>query len=392
MSTSPVGGPPLRIAFIGQKGIPAHFGGIEFHVDELSRRLVQRGHRVSVYVRSWYTAGNLTTFEGIELVHTPTIRSKHLDAFLHSFTSSVHALGQDYDIVHYHALGPSFFAWIPRFRGQKCVVTIHALDWQRPKWGRGARAFLKMTERTAMYLPHATIAVSHALQARFEGKYARPIHYIPNGVNVPPLTPAHLISEQYGLLGQDYVLYLGRLVPEKRVDWLIEAFCRTSSPLRLVIAGDDQDARGHTRYLQQRVGGDRRVFFTGTVGGQIKEELLSNALCYATASNVEGLPIAVLEAMAHARCCLASDIPPHREIIEPGRDGLLFAQDDSETLAGALEDLFAQSSDYRQALGREARRHVEKRYSWDSVADAMEALYARLLAGSGPGSRREGES
>ena len=385
MSTHPLHGPPLKIAFIGQKGIPATFGGIEFHVDELSRRLAERGHRVSVYVRPWYTPADLTTYEGVGLVHTPTIRSKHLDAFLHSFTSSVHALSQDYDVVHYHALGPSFFSWMPRLRGQVCVVTIHALDWQRPKWGRGARAFLKMTERTALYLPHATVAVSRALQARFEDKYARSIHYIPNGVNIPALTPAHLISEQYGLLGQDYVLYLGRLVPEKRVDWLIEAFCRTTSPLRLVIAGDDQDARGHTHYLQEHVGGDGRVIFTGTVGGQLKEELLSNALCYATASSVEGLPIAVLEAMAHGRCCLASDIPPHREIIEPGQDGLLFSESSCEALCGALEDLFARSIDYRQALGQEARRHVEKRYSWERVADAMEALYTRLLANPEPG-------
>jgi glycosyltransferase involved in cell wall biosynthesis len=376
--------PRLKIAFIGQKGMPAYFGGVEFHVDELARTLVRRGHRVSVYVRAWYTPRELTTYEGVQLLHTPTIRSKHLDAFLHSFTSSVHALGQGYDIVHYHALGPSFFSWMPRLGGQKGVVTIHALDWQRPKWGWAARTFLKMTERTALYLPHATIAVSRALQARFEDKYGRPIQYIPNGVNVPPLAPAKLISEEYGLCGQDYILYLGRLVPEKRIDWLIEAFCRTSSALRLVIAGDDEDARGHTRYLQDRVGGDGRVCFTGTVGGQVKEELLSNALCYATASGVEGLPIAVLEAMAHARCCLASDIPPHREIIEPGRDGLLFAGDSAEALSVALEDLFARGSEYRQALGQEARLQVEKRYSWESVADAMEALYVGLLAHPGP--------
>lgn len=392
MSTIPAASPRFKIAFIGQKGIPAHFGGIEFHVEELSRRLVQRGHRVSVYVRAWYTPGHLTTYEGVDLVHTPTIRSKHLDAFLHSLTSSVHALGQHYDIVHYHALGPSFFAWMPRLRGQKVVVTIHALDWQRLKWGRAARAFLKMTERTALYLPHASIAVSRALQAYFEGKYGSPIHYVPNGVNIPPLTPPHLIREQYGLLGQDYVLYLGRLVPEKRVDWLIEAFCRTPSPLRLVIAGDDQDARGQTCYLQERAAGDRRVIFSGNVGGRIKEELLSNALFYTTASSVEGLPIAVLEAMAHGQCCLISDIPPHREIIEHGRNGLLFAPDSSDTLAAALEDLIAQSNDYRSRLGQEARRKVNRQYTWESVADATEALYARVLAGSGPGTRQGGAS
>lgn len=369
----------MKIAFIGQKGIPAHFGGVEFHVDDLSRRLARRGHHISVYVRSWYTPRYLTTYEGVRLLHTPTIRTKHLDAALHSFTSSLHALTQDYDIVHYHALGPSFFAWLPRLRGQKTAVTIHALDWQRPKWGRGAKAFLKLTERTALYLPHSTIVVSRFLQKYFERKYGRPVHYIPNGVNVPPLSPPRSIAESYGLEGNDYILFLGRLVPEKRVDWLIRAFCRTSSPLRLVIAGNDDSMEGHAGYLRDLGGEDRRLLFIGTVGGQVKEELLSNALCYVTPSSMEGLPIALLEAMAHVRCCLASNIPAHQEIIENDRDGLLFEWNDFDQFVDMLEDLLAQSDSCRQTLGEKARRKVCEQYSWERVTDATERLYESLL-------------
>ena len=257
----------LRIAFVGQKGIPAHFGGIEFHVDELASRLTGRGHRVSTYVRAWYTPCAFATYEGVQLVHTPTIRTRHLDAALHTLTSSLHTLAQDYDVVHYHALGPSFFAWIPRLRGHKVVVTVHALDWQRPKWGLGARTF-KMTERCASHLPHSTLAVSRALQSYFETKCGHAIHYIPNGVNVPPLSLPHH-TEAYELRGQDYVLSLGRLVPEKRVEWLIRAFRETSSPRRLVIAGDDQDARGYAQPLHQAGGNDPRLLFTGPVSGQV---------------------------------------------------------------------------------------------------------------------------
>jgi len=367
----------LKIAFVGQKGIPAHFGGIEFHVDELSRRLVRRGHRVFTYVRSWYTPRNLADYEGVQLLHTPTIRTKHLDAAFHSFASSLHALTQDYDIVHYHALGPSFFAWIPRLRGRKVVVTVHGLDWQRPKWGKGARAFLKMTERSAIFLPQATIAVSRSLQSYFENKYGRTVHYIPNGVNVLPPSLPRQITEDYGLEGKDYLLYLGRLVPEKRVDWLIRAFCKTSSPLRLVIAGDG--AKGYTQHLRQVARGDPRLLFTGTVGGQLKEELLSNALLYVTPSSMEGLPIALLEAMAHGQCCLVSDIPSHQEIIEPGRNGLLFEWNDYDQLVSSLEALLAQSGKYREALGEEARGKVREQYSWESVASATERLYCSLL-------------
>ncbi len=374
----------MKIAFIGQKGIPAHFGGIEFHVDELSRQLAKRGHHVSTYVRAWYTPRHLATYEGVQLLHTPTIRTKYLDAALHSFTSSLHALAQDYDIVHYHALGPSFFAWLPRLRGRRVVVTIHALDWQRPKWGRVAKAFLKMTERTAIYLPHRTIVVSRSLEKHFENKYGRPVHYIPNGVHIPPLSPPRLIAESYGLKGQDYVLFLGRLVPEKRVDWLIRAFRRIPNALKLVIAGHDDDAKGHARYLRELAGEDPRFLFTGTVGGQMKEELLSNALFYVTPSRMEGLPIALLEAMAHDRCCLASNIPSHEEIIETGREGLLFEWNDFDQFVNMLEDLLARSDSYRQALGQEARRKVREKYSWESATDATERLYDSLLAHLSP--------
>jgi glycosyltransferase involved in cell wall biosynthesis len=373
--------PSLKIAFIGQKGIPAHFGGIEFHVDELARHLARRGHEVTVHVRSWYTPRSVVTYDGVRLVHTPTIHTKHCDAAVHSLTSSLHILTERYDVVHYHALGPSFFSWLPRLGGQKVVVTIHALDWQRPKWGRGAKAFLKMTERTAMYLPHGTVVVSRALQRYFENKYGRAVHYIPNGVGVGPLTSPRLITEAYGLKGQDYVLFLGRLVPEKRTDWLIRAFLQIACPLSLVVAGEDDGDGAYGRYLSQVGGDDVRVLFTGAVGGQIKEELLSNARLYVTASQLEGLPIALLEAMAHSRCCLASDIPAHREIIDAGQDGLLFQWDAFDELVVALQALVIQGDYYVRRLGEQARRKVIENYDWERVAEATERLYLALLSG-----------
>ncbi|MBN1136649.1 MAG: glycosyltransferase family 4 protein [Anaerolineae bacterium] len=373
--------PRFDIAFVGQKGIPATFGGIEFHVDELARRLVQRGHRVTVYVRSWYTPRDLDTYEGVRLVHTPTLRTKHLDAAIHSLTSSLHSLRQTYDLVHYHAMGPSVFAWLPRLQGRRVVVTVHALDWQRVKWGRSARAFLKMTERTALYLSDCTVVISRALERHFMEKYARAVCYIPNGVTVPTPTDPQLICQSYGLQGDDYVLFLARLVPEKRPEWMIRAFLQLATPLRLVIAGADEVHGAYSRTLAALAGADPRVIFAGQVEGRLKEELLSNAHCFVTPSSMEGLPIALLEAMAHGRCCLASDIPAHQEIIDPGRDGLLFAWDDDRQFARSLHDLLAQSEASRQALGEQARLKVAESYTWDRVTEATEALYARLLAG-----------
>jgi glycosyltransferase involved in cell wall biosynthesis len=274
---------------------------------------------------------------------------------------------------------------MPRLWGCKVVVTIHALDWERPKWGWGARAYLKQTERSAIYLPHGTIAVSRALRGYFEGKYPRPVCYIPNGVAVVPPTPPQLIREAYGLAGGDYVLFLARLVPEKRVDWLIRAFLQASSSLRLVVAGEAEGDGGYGRVLHELAGGDGQVVFTGMVGGRLKEELLSNALLYVTPSAVEGLPIALLEAMAHSRCCLASSIPAHVEVIEDGCDGLLFPWDDFQAFAAVLEEGLNRAGGELQIMGERARQKVLTAYDWENVARATEAFYYELLEGAATG-------
>jgi glycosyltransferase involved in cell wall biosynthesis len=183
-------------------------------------------------------------------------------------------------------------------------------------------------------------------------------------------------------------------VPEKRVDWLIRAFLQASIPtadgsgrLRLVVAGDDESPHDHARHLQELAGGDPRLLFTGNVGGQLKEELLSNARLFVTPSCVEGLPIALLEAMAHQRCCLASDIPPHREIIDPGREGVIFSCYDFDQLVATMEEILARDDGHRQAMGREAKRKVCEKYDWESVVDATEEMY-RSLAARRRGARR----
>ncbi len=368
----------MRIAHIGQKGIPGHSGGVEAHVDEIARRLARRSHDVTVYVRTWYTPAGVTGYEGVRLVHTPTIKTKHLDATLHTLTSSIHALTQRFDVVHYHAIGPSALAWMPRLRGSRVVVTVHARDWQRPKWGPVARACLRAAERCAVRVPDCAIAVSRTLQGELEERYRRPVRYIPNGVEIPSPLPADRITARFGLKGGDYVLQICRLVPEKRVDWLIRAFRQTPSGLRLVIAGGDDSRGEYERELKALAAGDERVLFTGAVSGPLKAELLSNARCCVSPSCIEGLPIALLEAMSYGRCCLASDIPSHTEIVTDGHNGLIFPCNDFDALSAALRGLLAQPDAYVRALGSEAARHVAANYGWDAIVEAIEGVYESL--------------
>lgn len=374
----------MKIAFIGQKGIPAQWGGVEFHVDELSKRLKKRGHEVSVYVRDWYTPKNIVEYEGIRLIHTPTIKTKHLDAFIHSFASSIHSIFSKFDIVHYHALGPSFFSWIPRIANKKIVVTIHSLDWQSGKWGGIARGFLMFCEKCALYFPQTTIVVSKTQREYFESKYNKKVVYIPNGVNIPQPVSAQIITERYGLKGKDYILSMGRLVPEKRVEWIIEAFNNlclqiSGKEIKLVVAGGSGATDEYVDLLKEKAGGNERIVFIGYVKGKEKEELLSNAKVFIIPSCLEGLPIALLEAMSYGLICLASDIEPHKEVLLNGTNGFLFNHNNLNDFEKVLSRILSLSEVDMYNVKLKARKYVEKEFNWNKIVPQIEEIYQKSV-------------
>jgi glycosyltransferase involved in cell wall biosynthesis len=370
----------MKIAFIGQKGIPATFGGVESHVDELAHRLAQRHHDVSVYVRSWYTQPNMQRLEDIRLVHTPTVRTKHLDALVHSFTSSFHSLSQNYDIVHYHAIGPTFFSCMPALFRKKVVATVHRLDWQAEKWGKTAKALLKLSERTALHVPAATIAVSKDLQNYLQKKYKKTVFYIPNGVKVSNSVLPAMIAKKYGLKGKDYLLFLGRFVPEKRVDLLIRGFKAVHGhsgmqDLKLVLAGGSSATDQYMARLVAQAEGSRDIIFTGYVTGQEKAELLSNALLFLLPSDLEGHPIALLEAMGHGLTCFVSNIPAHSEVVVDGISGFMFQSGQLDDMVAKMNELLRRPRSSFVRVGETAQRHVQQNYDWEQVVDRLEDVY-----------------
>jgi len=374
----------MKIAFIGQKGIPARSGGVEHHVDQLSRGLAVRSHRVSVYVRSWYTERTLRNYQGVKLVHLPTIKTKHLDASIHGFVSSLHCLFTKADIIHYQGIGPSFFSFIPKIFGCRVVATVHRLDWATEKWKWAARVFLKAGEWMAGHVPHRTIAVSEALHRHFATTHHKETIYIPNGIQLSHARPLRILKEKYGLSERQFILYLGRLVPEKRPDWLIQAFSElaanndTFKALKLVIAGGSGGTDHYARGLRVLAAKNPRIIFTGTVWGEEKEELLSQALMFVLPSYLEGNPIALLEAKSYGLCCLASDIGPHREMIQPGRNGQLFRYADRQDLKAKLRDLIGHPEEI-QRLGKCGREDIKKRKTWDEVVERTLSVYQDIL-------------
>ncbi|MBN1224505.1 MAG: glycosyltransferase family 4 protein [Candidatus Aminicenantes bacterium] len=374
----------MKIAFIGQKGIPATFGGVEYHVDRLSTELAALGHDVTVYVRNWYTEKGMNTYKGVRLVHIPTIRSKHADASIHSFFCSVHSLFVDYDIIHYHGIGPAFFSLIPRAFRKNVVTTIHRLDWDTEKWGKPAKILLKMGEKIAAKVPLRTLVVSKDLQKYVRDTYNAETIHIPHGIDPSKPRAPQIITEKYGLEGRDFVLFMGRLTPEKRVDWLIDAFQDVLEQLppqdrgiKLIIAGGSSATPGYVRKLQEMSRNEQRIVFIGYVTGEEKEELLSNALIFSLPSHLEGYPIVLLEARSYGLCCLTSDIPPHADAIRDETDGVLFKTDDPFDLRKKLLHLI-RHPELALKLGLAARQDLHQKQSWSEIAAATAAIYREL--------------
>jgi glycosyltransferase involved in cell wall biosynthesis len=382
---------PLRIAMIGQRGVPATFGGIEHHVEEIGARLADRGHDVVVYTRTNYVERRVRFFRGMRPRYLPTVSSKHLDAIVHSTLATLDASIRGADVVHYHAVGPGIPAMIPRaFSRAKVVLTVHGLDAERAKWRSGARAVLGLAQWLSARVPDETIVVSKDLQRHYRDRYGRGTTYIPNGVAPPERRPANEIARRFGLHGDDYVLFVGRLVPEKAPDLLVRAFGQVKTDQRLVVAGGSSFTDDYVRSLRSLVATDPRVIMPGYVYGTLLEELYTNASAFVLPSSLEGLPLTVLEAAAYGTPVVVSDIAPNAEVV--GADGpghRLVPVDDEAALAAALRRVL--SDPRAERTGAEAlRQRVLACFRWEDAVTTTEAVYEQVTADR-PGRQRSPE-
>lgn len=365
--------PSLRIAFIGGRGVVSQYSGIETYYEEVGSRLAQMGHEVTIYCRNYFTPDQ-THYRNMRLVRLPTLRTKHFDTLIHTILSTIHACRERYDIVHFHALGPALFSWIPRLFGARTVVTVQGLDWQRKKWGRIASAVLRLGERASASLPDATIVVSRTLQDYFRRVHGVETSYIANGTRLlPRLHGPHLAS--WGLKEDQYVLFMGRFSPEKNCDLLIRAFESLPQNAKLVLAGGSSYSDSYVAKLRQLAG--ERVQFINWVTGDALQELLTNAALFVLPSDLEGLSLALLDAIAAGVCVLASDIPENRELVDGV--GFTFQRGNLADLSRMLQLLWSNPELRRQA-GEAARLRVEKFYLWPQIAEAVERSYLATLA------------
>ena len=368
---------PLRVAMIGLRGVPATYGGVERAVEELAAHLAGRGHDITVYARSAYSEPGRTSHRGVKIKRLPQINTKHLEAASHTTLALFHALvSRRFDVIHLHATGPGAMSGVPRLVGVPVVVTIQGLDWRREKWGRGARVVLRFAARLAVVSPNRAIVVSQELKRYYRDELDAATSYIPNGVDTEPPPAADTMMD---LESDSYILFLGRLVPEKHVHTLIRAYRQVPGSAPLVIAGPGSHSPEYVEDLERLANEDDRVRMLGPRYGEEKAWLLHNAAAFVQPSSIEGLPIALLEALAAGCYPVVSSIPENLEpvTVDGAQLGASFPVGDEAALAQVLRAVL-ESAD-RRATGERLSDHVRREYDWSVIAARTEAVYRQVV-------------
>lgn len=376
----------MRVAMIGQKGIPARYGGVETHVHELSVGLVRRGIDVTAYSRAWYTQITPSSSDGVSIVYRPSIRTKHLDTATHTLFSTIDAIRKKFDIVHYHGVGPSLFAWMPRVFAPKMrvVATFHTIDRKNTKWGFIARMFLRIGEWAACRFAHKTIAVSQTLHQYIRDVYDIDAAYIPNSVHIRDKVETTNRIAQWGLTSQGYILMVARLIALKGAHELIEAYksLKREHPelvkgKKLVIVGDAVCTSDYVSRLKAQAADDADIIFTGFQTGASLAELYSHAFTLVHPSHYEGLSLTVLEGMSYGLPLVVSDIPEHR-ILVPDSDRR-FSCGDVDSMSLRLAQLLETSASALCKEGAAHKRLIQEHFHCDRSVEQVQHVYEQLV-------------
>ena len=372
-----------RIAMIGHKFIPSRDGGVEVVVSNLAPHLAEIGYDVTCYNRTnkqfkkLRKGGELEKeYRGVHLIWTPTVDRRGLAAMTSSIFATVRAAFGRYDLIHFHTEGPCILCWLPRLFGKKIVVTIHGLDHMRQKWGRLASAYIMQGEKAAARHAHSIIVLSNGVRDYFSEKYRRETVLIPNGIDPAEIKPACEITKQFGLSSREYILFLGRLVPEKGIHYLIKAYQMLQTDKKLVIVGRTSDTDDYVKQLYDMAGQSSSIIFTGFQQGLVAEELYSNAYLYVLPSDLEGMPLTLLEAMNYGCCCVTSDIGECVDVMDGC--GFSFPHGNVEALRETLQDL-CDHPDKVEAHRDEAKKVISSKYTWQDITTQTDKLYKSLL-------------
>ena len=372
----------MKVAMLGHKVVPSRRGGIENVLTTLCPILVDMGLDVTCYNRSSDKVENEyvgtvknNMYKGVKIKKAWTINLRGFSAMIASFTAAIAASFRNYDVVHFHAEGPCAALWIPKLFGKKCVATVHGLDWQREKWSKGfASKYIKFGEKILAKYADEVIVLSKSAYDYFIETYNRETTIIPNGISRPERKDAELITESYGLKKDGYISVVSRLTAEKGIHYLIDAYNKITTNKKLVISGDTSDTDDYVRMLKKKAAGNPDIIFTGFVSGDILREIYSNSCINVLPSDLEGMSLSLLEALAYGNALLCSDIPENTAVAEDR--AMYFKKGDIDDLAEKLQ-LMCYNSRLVEEFRAGAEEFILNKYNWQDVAEATYRLYKK---------------
>jgi len=377
----------MKIAMLGHKRIPSREGGVEIVVGKLAEKMSEMGHDVTVYNRKGVhvSSGEQNDdrkkydYGKIHIVTIPTSQKKSLNAIIYSFLATGKAISGKYDVIHFHAEGPCAMIPLAKLFKKKTVATIHGLDWQRAKWGGFATKFLLFGEKMAAKYADEVIVLSHNVEEYFAKTYQRKTNYIPNGIDEPVKREPNIIRHKWDIKGGDYFLFLARIVPEKGLHYLLNAYKNLDTDKKLVVVGGSSHSEEYYNEMKELAKWDERVIMTGFLQGEELEEWFSNAYAYVLPSDIEGMPISLLEAMSCGNLCIVSDIPENTEVT--GEAGMCFEKSNEVSLQECLENALKMSQEEYEECKRKAKESVLVRFNWDKVVEETLGLYDKIQEG-----------
>ena len=374
----------MKVAMIGHKVVPSRRGGIENVLTSLCPLLVELGVDVTCYNRSTDKVENEfvgTTqnkkYRNVKLKNAWTLEIRGISAMIASFTAAISATFSDYDILHFHAEGPCAAMWISKMFGKRCVATVHGLDWQREKWGHGfASKYIKFGERVMVKLADEIIVLSESAADYFKKTYNRETVLIHNGIDKPEKKDAKIITELYGVKKDEYVCIVSRLTAEKGVHYLIDAYNSIKTDKKLIIAGDTSDTDEYVEMIKQKASGNPNIIFTGFISGDTLKEIYSNAYVVTLPSDIEGMSLSLLEALAYGNAVLCSDIPENVLVTED--KAMHFHKSDVADLTEKLQ-MMCDNKEIVKNFRNGVDEFILNKYSWSDVAQATNQLYTKVL-------------
>ncbi len=366
----------MKIAIMGIRGIPANYGGFETFIEELAPRLVQRGHKVTVYGRSNVINYQNKYYKGVKLVILPTISHKYFDTIVHTLLSIVHCSFCRYDVVFVLNAANSPFAFIPRLAGKKVILNVDGIERLRKKWNYIGKLYYRIGEYLATKLPHVIVSDAEVIRRYYLEIYKKESTMIPYGANIEKVDSRNIL-EKFNLEPNEYVLYVSRLEPENNAHIVIEAFGSVGTRKKLVIVGDAPYSTRYKQQLKKIADGDSRIIFTGFIFGEGYKELQCNAYCYIQATEVGGTHPALIEAMGFGECVIANGTPENIEVV--GNAGIIYKKNNIKDLREKIEYLI-RNPEIVRVYGEKARERVKANYSWDVVTDKYESLFLEMVS------------